>query len=193
MQNGNSSIDLRWHVLLCDPMRELVASKRLRRMGLDCYVPTITRTTTGRSRNGATRKPREVVRSMFPGYLFLALNSAWSFGELYRVPGLRTGEQRTTSPFLRINGAPATISDDSIELIRNVEAAIADPTNPIGAPFKVGDAVQMTTGPFEGKLMRVVEMSDSKRIELLMDMLGRKVRVFAAAGQIEPEAVFVRP
>ncbi len=178
-------IDLKWHVLLTEPSRERVAAARLKGMGFGPYVPTFQKLTsyTVRSMFGVTRRKRLIERPLFPGYLFMPLNVAWSFGPMYDVPGLRVGERRNCSPFLKINGQFVTLSEDQMAIIREVTHRINNPED-LGLPYKVGDTVRILDGPFAERLAEISTLDDSERIMLLLELLGQKTKVFVSARHI---------
>lgn len=180
-----SAIDLRWHVLLTEPSCELKAAHRLTRVGFKPYVPLFTKTVAYRINTmfGRQLRERKITRSLFPGYLFIPLNMAWEFGAIWTTPGLRTGSQQNSSPFLKINDRHAIVSNEDIEKMRKVEAALANPAN-LGLPYKVGDKVKLIDGSFADLVAVISRLDDASRIEILMDMLGRQTKTFVTSKQI---------
>lgn len=180
-----TDIDLKWYVLLTEPNRERIAAARLRGLGFDPYVPTFQKLThyTVRSMFGVTRRQRKVERPLFPGYLFIPLNLAWSFGPLYDVCGLRGAGKGKCSPFLKINGEFAIISEVAMAIIRDVTHKVNNPDD-LGLPYKVGDQVRILDGPFADRFAQIQTLDDAERIVLLMELLGRKTTVFASSRQI---------
>ncbi len=174
-------IDLRWYVLLTEPSNEFKATRHLDRLGFDPFMPTEIRQTqyTVRTMFGVQRRMRSIERPIFPGYIFIPLNIAWSFGPLYTVPGIRPNGHC----FLKVGGRHVTIDPADIEIMRNVEAALKNPILP-GCPFRVGDKVKMADGPLCELVAVISKLDETGRIELLMDILGRKSKLFVNARQI---------
>src|SRR6266436_8291865 len=112
-----ADIELKWHVLLCEPLNELKAARRLCDLGFSPYVPVIPGNTLVRVHTsfGVQRRERIFRRVMFPGYLFLPLNLTWEFGPIFTVDGLRVGQRWNLNPFLRVNGVHAIVSEDDMD------------------------------------------------------------------------------
>lgn len=176
-------IELRYFVMLTEPSKELAAERRLREMGFDPYVPKETKLVNYGVRSGhnnAIRK-REVTRPIFRGYLFLPLNRAWSFGPIYRVNGLRPNGHC----FHVVNGRHVILRRQDVELLRQAERVAAELNLP-GSRYKVGDPVKYVEGPFADLIMRIVNLDDPGRIELLSDIFKGSSKLFASVDQIEP-------
>jgi transcription antitermination factor NusG len=177
-------IDLRWHVMLTEPQREARAAKRLRELGFAPYFPSMPhrKLRVVSTIFGQQRRPLMILLPLFPGYLFLPLNMAWSFGPIYRASGLRTH-----SPFLIVDGRHARVSDRDIASMREIEAELRGQQQAAGLPFKAGDRVRVTHGPLQDFVGKISRMSDAERIELLMDVVGGKTRVLTTWRQIALE------
>lgn len=175
-----ADVELRHHVLLTEPGAEFKAERHLRADGFDPYVPTerVTGFRAVRTYFGIQRRKVETERPIFRGYIMVPLNRAWSFGRIHSMPGLRE------RPFLMFCGQPAVLSAADVERLRGAESALKDA--PIqGLPFKVGDQVRILEGPFALFAAEIARLDDAARIELLMDMLGARVKVHVAADHIE--------
>lgn len=180
LAKAETDVDLRHFVLLTEPGAEFKAQRHLQANGFEPYVPSerVTKFRSVRSYFGVTRREYDVQRPIFRGYLLLPLNLAWSFGPLYTTPGLRD------RPFLMICGKPAILQDVDVERLKGAEAALKDA--PIqGLPYKIGDQVRLLEGPFAGFAAEIVRLDDQARIELLMDMLGARVKIHTSARHIE--------
>jgi transcription antitermination factor NusG len=180
---AQGSIDLRYFVMLTEPNCEIKARDHLKdELGFDPYVP-VEEVVTYRSiytMFGVKRRKVVTTRPIFRGYLFLPLNMAWSFGPLYRVPGLR----QSGHAFLKQGGEHVVMDETDIEKLRKAEYAIAHPEDPC-LPYKAGDRVRIVDGPFKDLVATISRLDAEDRIELLMDILGRKTTLFAEAFQID--------
>lgn len=178
----DSVIDLRYFVMLTEPNCELKARDHLKKVqGFDPYVPIeeYIALRTVRTRFGVKRCKVPSARPIFRGYLFLPLNRSWSFGNLYRTPGLR----QNGHPFLMNNERPVVLDSLEVEKLKRIEYGLSHPERPV-FPFKLGDRVKVMEGPFEDCIARISALDDAERITLLMEILGRKTKFFATAFQI---------
>ena len=53
--------------------------------------------------------------------------------------------------------------------------------------FRVGDEVRLMVGPFAEQLGRIDRLEGRDRVQVLLDLMGRLVRVSASSRDIEPE------
>lgn len=168
-----------WFILLTEPNMEFKVEKRLGQIiDRPPYVPRETRIIHYSVRNlfgSMSRRVRNVIAPIFRGYLFMPDQP--KLPPLDGVPGLRS------SPYLRINDCLATLFQSEINMMRAIEERLANPELP-RLPYKVGDQVRIMNGPFADRLANISRLDDIERIELLMDLLGAKTKVFAAACQI---------
>ena len=175
-----ADIELQHYVLVTEPGAEFKAERHLRADGWNPWVPreTIIRNHKVRTYWGEVNRPRQVVRPIFRGYIIVPLNMAWSFGPLYSTPGLRQ------TPFLLICGKPAVLRPHDVQKLIDAESDLKDA--PIqGLPYHVGDKVQITQGAFAGFTAEIARLDDEARIELLMELLGGRVKTHVTARQIE--------
>lgn len=175
-----SAIDLRHHVLVTEPGAEFKAERHLKARGFDPWVPSETVTQVRRVRTywGDVGKKHSVTRPIFRGYVFVPLNTMWSFGPLYATPGLRA------SPFLLICGQPAIVPHREVERLKNVEQGLKD--SPVqGLPYVIGETVRIAEGPFAGFTSKISNLDDRGRIELLMHILGADTKLRLQVEQVE--------
>jgi transcription antitermination factor NusG len=175
--------ELRHFVMLTEPNKELRAEQQLRGLGFDPYVPKETKITNYgvRSGWGTAKRKREVTRPIFRGYLFLPLNRAWSFGQIYECDGLRQNGRC----FYTINGQHVVLSRTDVEKLRQAERVCAEQAKP-GSVYGVGQDVRLVDGPFAGFAMKIAKLDDAARIELLSDLFKGSSRLYASVDQIEP-------
>jgi transcriptional antiterminator RfaH len=159
----------RWIVISTHPHQEHFALENLQRQAFKTYCPMI------RKRRSHARRIETVLRPLFPGYLFVQLNLAlqrWRpIVSTYGVRGIvRAGER------------PGSIDDDFIANLRSreIEGAIARPAN----PYRIGQRVQINTGPFDQLIATIIEMDEKDRLVVLLDIMKRGVKV-----QLHCEAV----
>ena len=154
-----------WYCVHTLPRAEATALANLRRQGFEAWLPRYRR-----ARRHA-RRTDQVAAPLFPGYLFLALDPA-------------------TTPWRAINGTfgcrylichgdrPAALPPGFVAGLR-AEADIDGflPARDPLARLMPGDAVRIIEGPLGDLVGRLQALSDSERVILLLDVLGRQVRV----------------
>lgn len=167
---GTTSAELgAWVVANTQPHREHVAVENLERQEFVAYCPMI------RKRIRHARRSRDVLRPLFPGYLFVRVNR-----DLQRWrPILSTFGVRT---LVRFGDRPSLLDDGFIHSLkaREMDGAIVRPAS----PYKVGQQVMITGGAFDGLVAQIVEMDERDRLVVLMDMLNRPVKVRIEARQV---------
>ena len=158
-----------WLVARTMPNRESTVQTRLERIGTLSYFPRFVVTLSDRR----THRKRKVVRPVFPCYLFVKSEALFYF--LRDVDDL-------TSVVLAMDGEPAR----SCRLDEQVETMITNESSdgllelearPLPAKFDVGQRVRVLSGAFASLLGVCSEVTLDQRFAVLLDMLGRKVRV----------------
>ncbi len=160
----------RWYVVQTQPHAEARAEVHLRRQGFTTYLPRLIK-----SRRHA-RKTEQVSRPLFPRYMFVRIDQAhqgWhAISSTFGVSHLIGGE----------NG-PVALRDGVIEALRQREDA--DGHVHLDAPkFLRGAAVRVLDGVFASCLGMFESMSDKDRVTVLLDLLGRRVRVALEAESV---------
>ena len=86
------------------------------------------------------------------------------------------GECATTSQ------KTAVVGPDVIEglRVREVDGVISKPTT----PYRVGQEVQLSGGPFDGLIATIIEMDDKDRLVLLTSVLSQNVRLKVTATNV---------
>lgn len=141
-----------WGIAQTHSQREVAAEDHLKRKGFEVYLPRI-------------RIGRQRIAPMFPGYLFVRINSAW-------YPILSTiGVMR-----LLCNGArePSRLAESVVQNIqqREVRGVVKLPER-----LHNGDKVLILRGSFKGFVAIYDGMSSKERRRVLLELLGRKVPI----------------
>lgn len=157
----------RWHVVHTHANSEWKALTNLRRQGFEAYLPRY------RKMRRHARKSEIVAAPLFPRYLFLRLDAA---KERWRAALSTFG----VSSLICRDGLPAPVPEGVVEAIMAREDAqeFVDLTRQVD--FKPGDKVQVMSGPFADCVAQFQGLSASERITLLLDILGRKLRIEVA-------------
>jgi transcriptional antiterminator RfaH len=153
----------RWYVVQTQPHAEARAQEHLRRQGFTTYLPKLRK-----SRRHA-RKTEQVSRPLFPRYMLVLIDhthQGWhAIRSTFGVSNLVGGE----------NG-PVALRDDVIEALRQREGE--DGHVHLDAPkFLRGAAVRVLDGVFASCMGMFESMNDKDRVTVLLDLLGRRVRV----------------
>jgi transcriptional antiterminator RfaH len=154
----------RWYVVQSQPNAERKAIAHLERQGFVTYLPRYLK------RRRHARRVEIVSAPLFPRYLFV---------------GIDLGAQRWRSIFSTVgvsrlvcNGdAPTPIADQVIDMLRAREDAEGYVRLENRANFQAGDRIRVLDGAFADCLGLYEGMRDSDRVAILLDLLGRKVRV----------------
>jgi transcriptional antiterminator RfaH len=158
------TITPRWYVVQTQPHAEWRAAQNLARQGFGSYLPRYLK------RRRHARRIDMVARPLFPSYLFVAVDMTT---QRWRVISSTFGISR-----LVCNGdEPAAVSDQVIMQMRSRENSDGLIQLNTGSRFAPGDSIRITDGVFSACLGLYEGMADHQRIAVLLDMLGRKVRV----------------
>lgn len=159
-----SNYSRNWCVVQTQVHSERKAAAHLNRQGFSTYLPAYIK------RRRHARRVENVIAPLFPRYLFVAVDTA---AQRWRSIQSTVGVAR-----LVCNGdEPAAVPDHIVEELKarqNEQGFIPLDTRPRFAP---GDKVCVLDGAFASCLGLFERVSDSERVSILLDLLGRKVRV----------------
>jgi transcriptional antiterminator RfaH len=152
-----------WYAVHTHPREEFKAFSHLRRQNYQAYLPRYVKTIRH------ARKSDRVIRPFFPRYLFVRLNLAINGWRAIRsTMGVNDivcfGEQPAPLPAGVIDALQTQEIEGFIELGNK-------------SAIKPGDNVVVLEGPFAQQIGRCISVSDNERVAILLDLLGRKVRV----------------
>jgi len=154
----------RWYVVQSQPSAERKAIAHLERQGFATYLPRYLK------RRRHARKVDIVPAPLFPRYLFVAIDLA---AQRWRSIFSTVGVSR-----LVCNGdIPTPVSDQVLETLRAREDQGGYVRLDHRPNFHAGDRIRVLEGAFADCLGLYEGMRDSDRVAILLDLLGRKVRV----------------
>ncbi len=154
----------RWFVAHTHPHAEAKATAHLNRQGFEIYLPRYLK------RRRHARRIESVSAPLFPRYLFVAIDlAAHRWRSIYSTVGVAR---------LVSNGEnPTAVPDGIVEALKSRE----DPNGFIKLDyrpaFRSGDKIRVLDGAFTSCLGLFEGMAEHDRIAILLDLLGRKVRV----------------
>jgi len=153
-----------WYVVYTQPNGESRARANLLRQGYEVYLPRY------RRRRTHARKTDVVERPLFPRYLFVALDTMFTRWR----PILSTFG---VCDLVRNGDVPTPLPEGVIEEIRAGESGRAfDATDQLSGA-RIGDPVRILKGPFADLVGRLQSAADGERVVLLLELLGREVRM----------------
>jgi transcriptional antiterminator RfaH len=160
--------DARWYVVQTQVNGEAKAAENLRRQGYEIYLPRYLK------RRRHARKVDFTAKALFPRYLFVAIDMAT---QRWRSVQSTVGVSRLVT-----NGdSPAVVPQGVVRALRAREDARGFVSMDAGPAFAPGDKVRVLAGAFMDNAGLFNGVADHDRVSILLDMLGRKVRVLLDA------------
>jgi transcriptional antiterminator RfaH len=160
-----------WYVVHTKPNEELRAAHHLSRQRFSVYLPRYTAT------RRHARKTDTVIRPLFPRYLFIALDLArdrWrSIQSTFGVVGL-----------VMSGDAPVPLPAQALEAIRAREDVRGCVKLGLAAGLNIGSEVKLLEGIFADHSGVLDRIADERRVAVLVQLLGRQVRVFVNAENV---------
>jgi transcriptional antiterminator RfaH len=153
-----------WYVAHTHPHAEAKATAHLSRQGFDVYFPRYIK------RRRHARRIETVPAPLFPRYLFVAIDlNAQRWRSIFSTVGVSR---------LVCNGEdPSPVPVGIVEALKNREDANGFIQLDCRPRFHVGDKIRVLDGAFTACLGLFEGMAERERIAILLDLLGRKVRV----------------
>ena len=154
----------RWYVVQTQANAENKAIAHLGRQGFATYLPRYLK------RRRHARRIDIVAAPLFPRYLFVEIDmGVQRWRSIYSTVGV--------SRLVSNGDCPAPVPDEVISSLKRRESTSGFVQLDHRPKFKAGDKVRVLEGAFYDCLGIYDGMSDRERVEILLDLLGRKVRV----------------
>ena len=161
----------RWYVVQTQTNAETKASVHLARQGFATYMPRYVK------RRRHARRVDIIAAPLFPRYLFVKIDmSVQRWRSIYSTVGV--------SRLVSNGDRPAPVPEHVISVLKgreNTSGLIQLDDRP---KFSVGDKIRVLEGAFYDCLGIYDGMSDRDRIGILLELLGRKVRVLLDADAV---------
>ncbi len=164
----------RWYAVQCKPRMELWARTNLWDRGFEVYLPQYLKL-----RRHARRRDW-VPRPLFPGYLFVRAD-------------LEAGDKRAVNAasgvgrMVSFGTCTPPLEDQVVTEIRAREGEDGLIRLDQARAFKPGEELRICDGALSDKVGLFETMNDDRRVILLLDLLGRKVRVQLPAARVTRE------
>lgn len=158
----------RWYVVQTQVNGEAKAAQNLVRQEYEVYLPRYLQ------RRRHARKVDFAAKPLFPRYMFVAIDMAT---HRWRSIHSTFGVSR-----LVCNGdVPASVPDGVVSALKGREDEKGFVSMDTRPAFARGDKVRVLAGAFLDNVGLFNGMADHDRVSILLDMLGRKVRVLLDA------------
>lgn len=153
-----------WYVVHTHANGEAKAARNLARQGFAVYLPCYLK------RRSHARKVDNVVAPFFPRYLFIRIDKA--------TQSWRSIQSTLGVCYLVTNGRdPAPLAEDVLASLRAREDKNGFVEMDRTPKFALGEKVRVLAGAFADNFGLFDGLGDRDRVSLLLDFLGRKVRV----------------
>jgi len=170
-------VGLKWFCIFCEPQKEFLTRHVLETMGLAAKVPQEFRYIKGTGRN----KGRVNVKA-YPvlGSRYLFVGATEYPATLLRSVHMVTGVVRSGSEIAVFTEKAVKKLDESVKRPYN---DTIDRTQ-LHKTFRLGEAVRITQGPFEGHNSRIVEVQGGS-LRVLIALLGGTQAIWLSADHVE--------
>lgn len=160
-----------WYVVQTQPNAESKAVAHLGRQGFATYLPRYLK------RRRHARRIDVVAAPLFPRYLFVEIDMAIQrWRSIYSTIGV--------SQLVCAGDIPALVPRHAVAMLKDREDAAGFIQLDRQPLFHVGDKIRVLDGVFADCLGLYEGMKDSDRVAILLDLLGRKVRVMVDAESV---------
>lgn len=160
---------MKWYAVKTKPHQEPLADLNLQRLGVETFFPRL-------EQNKLIRRKRQtVIGPLFPGYLFARLD----LDVHYRAVTYARGVQRVVA----FGSTPAIVEEEIIEALKSRlhDGCVLVPQQ----KFSPGQVVRIQEGPLGGlDAIFEREMSDHRRVALLLQTLSFRARVIVDMEQV---------
>ena len=153
-----------WYVARTQAMAEFKAQHHLERQGFTVYLPRY------RKMRRHARRTDWIHVPLFPRYLFVRM-------DVRRAPWLAIRSTIGISHLVCNGDLPAMVPDGVVDEIKGHESESGLVEIGRKIPFKNGEVVQITAGAMCDQVGLFDCETDDERVIVLLDMLGRKVKV----------------
>jgi transcriptional antiterminator RfaH len=161
-----------WFVVHTQPCREIVAQQHLMEQGFDAYLPQF------KKMRRHARKVDEVLAPLFPRYVFVGI-------DLERDQWRSIQGTRGVSYLLTTDGRPAFVPSGVIQCLKDQENTEGLVSLASMTLFAKGDQVRVLDGAFKDYVAVFDKIDDKQRVQLLLNCLGREMKVSLASYAIE--------
>jgi transcriptional antiterminator RfaH len=164
-------MSLHWYVVHTQAQGEVRADLNLRRQGFVTYLPRYLRV------RRHARRAEMVARPLFPRYLFVAMDVV---RDRWRTVQSTFG----VSNLVVVGDDPVPLPAGVLEEIRAREGEQGFVQLGLSAGLKPGSPVRLLDSVFAEYRGILDRLADDRRVAVLLELLGREVRVFVPATSV---------
>lgn len=159
-----------WHLAQLKPNATAIAERNLTRQGIRSFLPRHAVTKRQRGRFTTVKAP------LFPGYLFVALNTTQG---KWRAVNSTQGITQLVS----FGGAPASVPQEIVSQLmqRCDRSGLLQATDALSP----GDPVKLVAGPFADFIATIEQIDPDRRVWVLMDFMGSQTRIRVDAQHLQ--------
>jgi transcriptional antiterminator RfaH len=159
-----------WIAVNTNPHREHIVLEHLHRQALAAYCPMI------RKHRSHARRIETVLRPLFPGYLFVQASPDLKWRPILTTHGVRT--------VVRTGEDPSLVDDAFIAGLkaRELDGAVVRPPS----PYRIGEEVRIAGGPFDGFIATILQLDETDRLLVLLDVMHRGIKVKLSRDMVTP-------
>ena len=168
---GARSDGERWYAVHTLPFSEIRADGQLRNQGFRTFTPKRRKTVRH------ARRLRTVEAAFFPRYLFIVL-------DVSRDQWRKVNGTYGVSRLVMWGDEPRAVPRGVIEAL--VASADAHGYLQLGEKLRACSPVRIMAGPFAEQLAVLDRLDDLGRVQVLLDMLGHRVRIMTGASNVLP-------
>jgi transcriptional antiterminator RfaH len=162
----------RWYVAQTQPHAEAKASLHLGRQGFEVFLPRYLK------RRRHARRIETIAAPLYPGYLFVAIDlGTQRWRSIHSTIGI--------SRLVCHGEEPAALPEAVVEELKRRQDDSGLIRLERGPRLNSGDKVRVLEGAFSDYLGLYEGMHERERVAILMDLLGRKVRIQLPAELVE--------
>lgn len=165
---------INWYVIYSQASKESVAERHLKDQGFTVYLPRFLKT------HSHARKVEEKLVPLFPRYLFVKMNPLV-------IPWRSINGTRGVCHLLTTSeGFPCPLPDNAIEDLQAQESQKGH--IPIAGLLSLAEnqKIRVTEGAFKGQEGLFQTMDDRSRVRILLDFMGRTMKVILPSYTISP-------
>lgn len=167
MNVGSERSGKGWYALYTNPKQEFRAESNLRAWRVETFFPKV----SGRRRSSSGERSTNIVKPLFPGYIFARFDLEALLHKVVFTRGVRS--------VVSFGGNPTPVQDEVINLLQTRVGD--DGTVKLCEEFKPGDRVVIQEGHFKN-FVGVLDGSvkDEERVRILLLTISSQIHITVA-------------